>query len=51
MGVYCSFSVKKTPGSARGGKESGIDNLPRNRMVMVTKHHYLNPRRLRTSEK
>ena len=34
-----------------GVGKSGIDNLPGNRMVMVTKHHYPDPRRLRTSEK
>ena len=34
-----------------GVRKSGIDNLPGNRMVMVTKHHYPDPRRLRTSEK
>ena len=34
-----------------GVGKSGIDNLQGNRIVMVTKHHDPDPRRLRTSEK
>ena len=34
-----------------GVGKSGIDNLQGNRIVMVTKHHDRDPRRLRTSEK
>ena len=41
----------KKPLVLPGVEKSGIDNLPGNRMVMVTKHHYPDPRRLRTSEK
>ncbi len=51
IAIFIDALAANKPLVLPGVGKSGIDNLQGNRMVMVTKHHIPEPRRLRTSEK